>query len=656
MDADCPGGRCVDGECLVNDCNEGDERPCTTECGDGNQTCRGGVWRPCNAGTPTAEVCGDGRDNDCDSRTDEECGGCVDGEERECSTECGTGNERCVSGQWRGCTAPRVRMEVCGNDLDEDCNGTVDDGCDNCENGAQRPCRTECGEGVETCIESTFQGCSAPTPVEEFCDNVDNDCDENVDEEVLRRCDNACGGGTAICDKGEWLPCDAPDACACDPEGADAMDLQVCGTCGFRQRACEEGMWGPWGECDEGTPQCRPGEVDQGACGLCGTRQRLCDRVCRWGDWLPCGAEGLCEPGEETIENCEDGCGERRRSCSNLCFWDEWSACEGGGDLGCSPGQTEEEICGNCGTRTRTCGDECRWGEWSDCGAEGVCAPGEEGGEACGNCGARVRVCGDTCEWGEFGECTEGGQCEPGGRDTRDCGNCGEQTRSCSEQCVWEDWNPCENEGPCSPGDTLDLACGSDVGECREGVAVQGCNGQCQWNDAGPCRDQVEPAEEICGNDRDEDCDGRDEVVLDMYDEASRNNRCVDCTWLNTEDDPDVNVTLFATLHNREDADFYCFHAHDGFSAPGFGEHIRIQLENIPRGSDYDVFLYGSLDDCVAREELARGVNGNNEAEDVDWVESIGSDNGGEYYVQVNGIGRSQSCFVSYELTINGLN
>ncbi|MCA9544848.1 MAG: hypothetical protein KC613_10675, partial [Myxococcales bacterium] len=81
-DSDCRDGRCVDGECFANQCAEGAERPCSSDCGDGTQTCRGGVWRPCTAQQAVAEICGDGRDNDCNGTIDDNCGGCSNGDER----------------------------------------------------------------------------------------------------------------------------------------------------------------------------------------------------------------------------------------------------------------------------------------------------------------------------------------------------------------------------------------------------------------------------------------------------------------------------------------------------------------------------------------------------------------------------------------------
>ena len=106
----CPNGRCVDGQCFVNQCTDGEERACDNGCG-GTQVCSGGGL----ASLPQAvtEICGDGRDNDCDMQIDEQCQGCSDGTTRDCMTECGVGSEICAGNQWRFCDAPRVHPEVC---------------------------------------------------------------------------------------------------------------------------------------------------------------------------------------------------------------------------------------------------------------------------------------------------------------------------------------------------------------------------------------------------------------------------------------------------------------------------------------------------------------------------------------------------------------
>ena len=110
--------------------------------------CRGGravcvahgaevAFGPCNgAQVPGREACGDGLDNDCDGQVDEGCL-CVPGQKRGCypgpqNTEgrgnCHGGQQTCVANgevvSWGACEGAVVPAdEVCGNDVDEDCNG-----------------------------------------------------------------------------------------------------------------------------------------------------------------------------------------------------------------------------------------------------------------------------------------------------------------------------------------------------------------------------------------------------------------------------------------------------------------------------------------------------------------------------------------------------
>ena len=99
----------------------------------------------------------DGKDNDCDVSVDEGFA-CVNGATQSCGTSntgiCQLGTQTCVNGAWGSCTgAVLPGTETC-NALDDDCDGTVDDG--------------------NVCVTST-------TPTE-VCDSVDNDGDGQVDE------------------------------------------------------------------------------------------------------------------------------------------------------------------------------------------------------------------------------------------------------------------------------------------------------------------------------------------------------------------------------------------------------------------------------------------------------------------------------------------
>jgi len=127
---------------------------------------------------------------------------------------------------------PTVRpggAELCGNGRDDDCNGAIDDGCE-CTPGDWRACwpgaETQrhvgaCSDGMQHCTHegrwSACEGATLPAAAETTCDGRDEDCDGEVDEELR----NACGGcgdiPAEVCGNGLDDDCDGtidnPDVC-----------------------------------------------------------------------------------------------------------------------------------------------------------------------------------------------------------------------------------------------------------------------------------------------------------------------------------------------------------------------------------------------------------------------------------------------------------
>jgi hypothetical protein len=114
-------------------CIPGRTQPCTIGACAGTQTCSSSCgWGSCV--TSATESC-NGADDDCDGATDEDFT-CRLGATQACSNSCGAGGtQSCQAGSctWGCCNAG---SEICGNSCDDDCDGSVNEGCtasgDNC--------------------------------------------------------------------------------------------------------------------------------------------------------------------------------------------------------------------------------------------------------------------------------------------------------------------------------------------------------------------------------------------------------------------------------------------------------------------------------------------------------------------------------------------
>ncbi|MCA9536226.1 MAG: putative metal-binding motif-containing protein [Myxococcales bacterium] len=189
-----------------------------TDCNDACAECEPG-------GT---EVCDD-RDNDCDTRVDEDLS-------RACGTDvgaCMAGTETCTGGAFGACEGEVAALvdELCDGIEDDDCDGSVDEGCA-CTTGETESCGTNvgtCTEGTRTCNGSVFGPCSGVGMESEVCDGADNDCNGVVDNGFACQqgasvsCSTSCGTvGTGACTSG----CQFPTAASCTPpaETCDAID------------------------------------------------------------------------------------------------------------------------------------------------------------------------------------------------------------------------------------------------------------------------------------------------------------------------------------------------------------------------------------------------------------------------------------------------
>ncbi|MFO0594555.1 MAG: MopE-related protein [Myxococcaceae bacterium] len=183
-----PGGTCVPGtptgaeQCngLDDDCNgQVDDGFGTSTCGAGAcqrtvQNCANGQFQTCKAGDGGTEIC-NGVDDDCDSVVDDGLG----------QTTCGRGVclrtvQNCQAGMPQTCVPGTPMAEAC-NGLDDDCDGQIDNGnpggAMSCPSGQPGVCAagsTQCISGQIQCVPDTMA-----TP--EQCNGLDDDCDGTVD-------------------------------------------------------------------------------------------------------------------------------------------------------------------------------------------------------------------------------------------------------------------------------------------------------------------------------------------------------------------------------------------------------------------------------------------------------------------------------------------
>ncbi len=362
------------------------------------------------------------------------------------------------------CAITEGGTEVCDG-IDNDCNGTVDDGFsvgDACSDGAG-VCEAM---GTIVCADDGTATCdaSAAQPENEVCDGLDNDCDGTADEEnpggggnCDTGLDGACAAGTEVCTNGdivcEQMTMSTNETCGPDGTG-DGVDNDCDGTVDEDCSACVDGA----------TMPCYSGPAGTEGRGVCQGGMR----TCTGGQFGACNGEQL--PSGETCNGADDDCdgtidedfGDKGDRCSagvGACQSNGIRVCTGDGT-----GTTCNAVAGVPGTETcNGVDDDCDGrvdeGLTRACGSsDGVCMAGTE-----------------TCSGGSWGACM--GATQPG---TETCNN------------LDDDCDGSVDEG-------ISRSCGTNVGACTQGTQV------CSSGRFGICSGQG-PVAETC-NGVDDDCD-----------------------------------------------------------------------------------------------------------------------------------------------------
>jgi len=190
---------------------------------------QGSLIDTCQPGIPSPEEC-DNIDNNCDGTVDENLTQPTGNQNGLCS-----GNtETCSAGEWiadGGNYEPTD--EVCdAGQLDEDCDGSSNEGCE-CIDGDTQPCgpqtdEGECIFGTQTCVGGVWGECvDAVYPAEEICDGLDNDCDGETDEGVLLTFYEDADSDTYGNGQMPTQACSAPEGYVSDDTDCDDTNSEI---------------------------------------------------------------------------------------------------------------------------------------------------------------------------------------------------------------------------------------------------------------------------------------------------------------------------------------------------------------------------------------------------------------------------------------------
>jgi len=234
---------------------------------------------------------------------------------------CKLGEQTCATTGWGACVGSVLpSTESCGDGLDDDCDGSPDEGCA-CTSGQKQACysgplgsegKGVCKPGTQLCVAGVWSpGCDgAVLPSEESCNGKDDDCDGQTDEgnpgggaSCTTGLAGPCASGTQTCGGGK-LSC-KPNGNSSDPACKPCVGcLQGHADCNI---ACQKIADRPSGSCAV------PNSTDPSACCSCAPANDCsgclggfpdCDAACQNAGY----AEGYCAIDKSTNPGACCGC------------------------------------------------------------------------------------------------------------------------------------------------------------------------------------------------------------------------------------------------------------------------------------------------------------------------------------------------------------